>query len=150
LTVNVLRARQEQVDLDQLIPAETADLLYEDQRGERTLAVSSTTLDAAQGLRRRVVTRYARDRDGWSAIDETTFHVDADYFSEVERDVPGAAPTCTEANAAGDRAPERRRRAARLAMVLAGHWRSLDRAAPRARNVLQPTAVGVRTIGCRS
>jgi hypothetical protein len=83
LTVVVERERSTRVDLGELIPSETAELLYEDARGERTLAVSST--DASQGLRRRVVTRYAQDAAGWRALDETTFTLDAEYFSEVEQ-----------------------------------------------------------------
>ena len=83
LAVSVLRACQERVDLGELLPGETAELLYEDQRGERTLAVSSTQTDAAQGVVHRIVTRYARDGAGWRALDETTFAVDAEHFSEV-------------------------------------------------------------------
>jgi hypothetical protein len=71
------------VDLGELIPNETAELVYEDQRGERTLAVSSTETDSTRSVRRRVVTRYAQDGAGWRALDETSFEVDSDHFSEV-------------------------------------------------------------------
>jgi hypothetical protein len=81
LNVQVLRPRSERVDLGELLPEETAELVYEDERGQRTLAVSSTETHA--GVRRRVVTRYAKDGEGWRALDETTFELDVEHFAEV-------------------------------------------------------------------
>lgn len=92
LTISVLRPRDERVDLGELVPSETAELLYEDQRGERTLAVSSTETHAALGVLRRVVTRYTPNGEGWRALDETTFEVDALHFSEVAQRRTQAGP----------------------------------------------------------
>lgn len=83
LTISVERECHASVDLGELIPNQTAELVYEDARGERTLAVSATATDATQGLLRRVVTRYAQDGVGWRALDETDFELDAEHFSEV-------------------------------------------------------------------
>ncbi|MBK6576504.1 MAG: hypothetical protein IPG17_09940 [Sandaracinaceae bacterium] len=92
LQVHILRARAPQVDLADFIPRGEAELLYQDQRGELSLAASRCTPGPTAGGFRRTVVRYIEDAGAWRALDETVFEIDAESFAEVVQITAAGGP----------------------------------------------------------